>query len=240
MDEPFVDMHVHALYGMDDGAGTQRAALAMLERAAVDGVGTMILTPHARPGLCPFNGREYVRRLGVLRRLCAEWGLNVALFGGAEILCTEMAARFLAEGRIPTMNGTRRVLLEWHGDASVDEIERGLRNVGNSGFLPIIAHVERYAALYMDRKRLERLRETYGAQVQIDCEAVLDRWPLLRRRAVFALIREEMVEYVASDAHDTQRRRSRMREAAQLIGDRFGEETARRLMRGNARRYLNV
>ena len=45
----FVDIHSHALPGVDDGSPSFEISLAMFEVALGQGVDTMVLTPHLRP-----------------------------------------------------------------------------------------------------------------------------------------------------------------------------------------------
>src|SRR5882724_11993270 len=44
----FVDLHSHVLYGLDDGAPDQTAALAMLDGLAALGITEQCVTPHQK------------------------------------------------------------------------------------------------------------------------------------------------------------------------------------------------
>ncbi|MBA3458133.1 MAG: histidinol-phosphatase, partial [Deltaproteobacteria bacterium] len=44
----FVDLHSHVLYGLDDGAPDQAAALAMLDGLAALGITEQCVTPHQK------------------------------------------------------------------------------------------------------------------------------------------------------------------------------------------------
>src|SRR3982751_1056700 len=46
----FVDLHSHVLYGLDDGATSEAASLAMLDGLATLGVTEQCLTPHQKAG----------------------------------------------------------------------------------------------------------------------------------------------------------------------------------------------
>lgn len=46
----YSDMHIHALYGVDDGAKTEEMMLAMVDAEYQDGVRFFCLTPHYHPG----------------------------------------------------------------------------------------------------------------------------------------------------------------------------------------------
>ena len=69
----FVDLHSHVLYGVDDGATDEAAALAMLDGLAALGITEQCVTPHQKAGqYLPSQGQieaalaavERVRRPG--------------------------------------------------------------------------------------------------------------------------------------------------------------------------------
>ena len=51
-----VDVHCHLLFGVDDGAKTPKDSVDMLEVAVGQGITDIILTPHYRHGMFPYNG----------------------------------------------------------------------------------------------------------------------------------------------------------------------------------------
>lgn len=55
MKKTFVDIHHHLLYGMDDGPKGIEEMEAMIEAAYSDGIRIIIATPHASPGVHPFD-----------------------------------------------------------------------------------------------------------------------------------------------------------------------------------------
>ena len=46
----FVDLHSHVLYGLDDGAQNEAAAIALLDGLAALGVSEQCVTPHQKAG----------------------------------------------------------------------------------------------------------------------------------------------------------------------------------------------
>jgi len=46
----FSDLHMHALFGVDDGPKTEDDMYAVLDAAYADGTRYMCLTPHFHPG----------------------------------------------------------------------------------------------------------------------------------------------------------------------------------------------
>ena len=71
---------------MDDGAQNPKEMHAMLRKAAEDGIGRIVATPHVTPGVRRFNREQYQRSLEEARSYCQENDLDIALYEGAEIL----------------------------------------------------------------------------------------------------------------------------------------------------------
>lgn len=53
-----IDIHNHALFGVDDGAKTLPESMAMLKEAKEQGIQALILTPHYRHGMFSFQSER--------------------------------------------------------------------------------------------------------------------------------------------------------------------------------------
>lgn len=62
----FSDIHIHALYGVDDGAETREEMLGIVGAAYRDGTRYMCLTPHYHPG---YYGRNEERTAKAFEQL---------------------------------------------------------------------------------------------------------------------------------------------------------------------------
>ena len=224
-----IDMHHHLLYGIDDGPDDFDTAAQMALRACENGVHTLIATPHVYPGVHPFRQEAYQQGLIRLKQFCAEKKLPLAILGGAEIRHTEAAVRLLSEGSIPTMNGTHFVLVEWSTRADEHTITRAIREYSNAGYSVIIAHIERYKSLWLKRKTVESLKRSFDVRVQVDCEALLEKGSYWMKRFALGLLEDDLVDYVASDAHDLLHRPVCMAQCREWLSERYGEEAAHQL-----------
>ena len=112
----FADVHCHILYGVDDGSRSREMSLSMLKQAASEGVEAMILTPHFFAGRSTLTKESIRERTEILTEQCAAEGIGIELFPGAELYYTEEADEALAQGAVPTLNGTNRLLVEFSTD----------------------------------------------------------------------------------------------------------------------------
>ncbi len=225
----FLDVHHHFLYGVDDGAATKLEMQQMLVAAHKDGSRVIIATPHVSPGLRPVSFDQLNERIREARAFSQAYGLDLEVYAGAELLYTYHAQRFLAERRIPTMAGSDKILIEFSPDVTYQQIEDAVLNVLRAGYLPILAHIERYPCLMRAGRRLRAMKREYDVFFQVNADSVLHGRDFLTNRTVKRAIQEGLVDFIASDAHNTHRRVSNMQMAYERLETVFGVECADRL-----------
>ena len=121
------------------------------------------------------------------------------------------------------MAGSRTVLMEFAYEASYTWIMQTVSEVRQMGLQPVLAHAERYECLYKGRDRVAELK-TQGAYIQINCESILGKCGRKAKHFCMKLLKEDQIDLMASDAHDTEYRIVNIREAAELISRKFGQE----------------
>lgn len=240
MNRTFVDVHHHILFGLDDGPKNSEGMKAMIDAACADEVRHIIATPHVTPGVAPFDKAAWANALAQANAYCAEKGYALRILGGAEIMYTEAAVRMLTDGQIPTLAGTRFVLVEWPSRTPLPAVTGAIRNLANAGFIPVMAHVERLRCFQGQLDRLRQLKDDFDVRVQIDADAIPEHTPLFSRSTVPHLLRSGLADYVASDAHDTEGRRIQMKTAYLRIRQRYGEELAVALTETHPMEIINA
>lgn len=235
MKRKFTDIHQHILYGIDDGAATPQKMYEMLEKAAADNIGKIVATPHVTPGVKRFDRDQYDRALRDARAYCSENGLDIELYEGCEILYTSQTPSFLMDGRIPTMADTDYVLVEFSPDVRFERFQEALDSLLGRGFLPIIAHVERYSCLAQHPARAERIKEALDVCYQVNCSSILNdkKSSMARHRFVEKLLDWDLIDALGSDAHSPNLRSVHMREAWQVLKKEFGASYANELTDGH-------
>lgn len=234
-----IDIHCHLLPGIDDGPATFEEAVALCRAVAAEGCTAALATPHQHHELW-WNG-EPERLTLLLARLREAVGNELELYAGAEI---HVGARTLDEldrwpgGELIPLAGSRWVLLEFDRFEPLADPFDLIHELVVAGWRPILAHPEEYAWLAEDSELLDRLI-LRGARLQITAANLLgDRGRGLAERCR-ALLASGRVHFVASDAHGTARRPTRMAEAARELARRFGEATAFRLTTANPTAILH-
>lgn len=224
----FTDIHAHFLYGLDDGANDRSEMEAMLDAAYADGIVNLFATPHVTPGIDPFDTELYRERMEEARRYCQQRGYAVTLYSGAEILYTPAMEQYALNHRLPTMADSNHVLIEFLPDIAYREMEAAVAWLERGGYIPVLAHVERYRCLYPG-KHTFALKEHHNVWYQVNASTVLSGGGFFRRHVVQNWFRRGLVDFVASDAHDCSRRPFLMRKAYDTLERLYGRDEAVRL-----------
>lgn len=225
----FVDIHHHLVWGVDDGARTIEDSRALLKRSAEQGVRVIIATPHVLSGIEPFPYKKFREHFLELKRICKEENIPIKLLPGAEVFYTEHTLNMLLDKRIPTLNGTRFILIEFNEDVSWKSIENAVRDLFNNGYRPIVAHIERYSAVYSHRKQARILREETGVKYQVNCGAIINPRSFWQKRFIEHMMKERLIDAVATDAHSMERRPPNMLKAYKILKEKYGSEYAYKL-----------
>lgn len=236
----FVDIHQHVVYGVDDGPRSAEESLEMLRLAQRDGVTHIIATSHAYPAMEPFPAERYLRRLGVLRQACRDEGIAVSISAGCEIFYSDVAIRQLQERRIPTLADTSCVLVEFDPLTPWEGILDAVRKLSNRGYRTVVAHCERYQALYGRLEEIRRLRSEFPVAFQINANTIIGRLPRKVRKFRDGMLDGGLTDFIASDAHNCTSRPIRLAQAFAEIEKRFGASLARALFVDNPRELINA
>lgn len=147
------DVHAHILPGVDDGSGGMEESVAMLKMAYEQGVRRIIATPHYHRN----QDTERLKKLAAeLQKEAEKIDPAYRIYLGQELMDSEELIEDLKEKRALTMGESRYVLIEFLPETPFSHIYQRLRQLQTAGYLPIVAHVERYTCLW-EKGRLEEL-----------------------------------------------------------------------------------
>lgn len=201
-----IDTHCHILPGLDDGAPDLAVSLAMARVAANDGIRTIVATPHVTAdgvGPEPALVRE---RVAELQAAITAEGLALQVLPGTEYAASDVLATLAKAGQVMTVaDQGRHVLVEMFFNARTDFIEQLVFALQIAGLTPVIAHPERSL---MAREKPQVLRELAlrGCLMQVNCASLTGDEGRAIQNVAQALLREGLVDLIATDAHDPRRR----------------------------------
>lgn len=237
-EQGFVDIHTHLLPGVDDGARDLANAMKLLRMAWADGTTSVVLTPHYR-GQWRKNTPELLRqRFAELSAEAKKELPELKLYLGNEAGIERELGDKVAEGRVLSINDSNYVLLEFEYNCSRIQVVEGVMAVIGSGYTPIIAHAERYD-IFRNNKKLAEEVLYVGALIQLNADSVLGKCGFATKRVCHRLLKKGMVQFIASDGHDSRVRQPLLRECFDYVSKRYGQEYAWALFRDNAQALLS-
>jgi protein-tyrosine phosphatase len=217
-----IDIHTHIIPDLDDGPPDMETSVGMGLVAASEGITVIISTSHneeaSRVG---YEGMQ--ARLEAVREAWAAAGLGIRLELGLEIYLRPDTVAELKAGRVWPLAGSQYVLVELPYQPWPAYAESALFGLQVAGYVPILAHPERYTALQADPNRMYALAER-GVLAQVTAQALIGSHGNAARRCAETLVRHKLAQFLSSDAHGlTERRRAPvlsqgLRVAESLIG----------------------
>lgn len=230
-----IDIHTHLLFGVDDGPETIEESVAMLKAAKAQGVDEMILTPHYRHGMFPYPKDAIAENLAKLQPYAERIGIELHL--GTEHHVNSMIIEYIENGRCRTLAGTNYVLAEYKPDTPFSYIKNSVQDLLRYGYIPIIAHVERYMCMHESLGNVELLRDL-GAMIQVNADAVIGQDGGRLKRFVKKLLKKQYVDFVGSDSHGIKERASNMGKCAEYLYKKYDEDYVDDILEGNAKVLL--
>lgn len=223
-----VDIHCHIVPGVDDGARDLEHAARILQQEYKNGVAAVIVTPHYRRGMFETPQDVVECQFRKIRRLADQSRSGMKVYLGCEYHTHPDMVEDLREGRRPTMAGSRYVLTEFSSMHGYETLRNQVYALVSAGYIPILAHVERYPCLLKAADQVEELREL-GAEIQITAGSVLGESGWRVKRFCMKLLKKKWVDYIASDAHDLTGRSVNLQPCAQQIEKQFGRRYAEQI-----------
>ena len=235
----FADLHIHLLYGADDGPRTREQMLRLFEQAYADGTRLFCATPHFHLGLFGNNAERVKNAYDELCAAVAGKYPDVKIVLGNEVRYSPAAVEWLDKGDCRTLNGTRNVLVDFHADETANTIKNALYRLLNAGYHPVLAHAERYQELNRRWDLFDELKN-HGVVIQIDADSVLGNWTRQAKQMSLQLLKRRLADLICSDAHNLVDRPSELTRCCAVVSKRFGEDYAEQLFYARAAQIILV
>lgn len=231
-----IDMHCHILPGIDDGARNESSMERMLRIADAEGIEAIVATPHYTLGEDEKTLEEIKTKYDITRNAWKQLGSQKELYLGSELFWEDGIVDALESGKALTINGTSYVLVEFLPDAGYEHIENAVRKLRYAGYLPILAHVERYEQL-QNRKAVQKLIDM-GAYLQVNVSTILGNHGFLLRYRMVQWLKEGLIHFVGTDAHNSKTRRPELEQCIQYLEKKLGVVKTRRILEKNPKKML--
>ncbi len=227
----FADIHNHLLYGADDGAEDYAEMIKMADIAYEEGIRFLCATPHFCPTEFGNNSEISKTAFSELEKYCSEKYPDLKLILGNEAFYMEETLSWIKSGLCRTIGTTRYILVEFNMNEAERKIFENIYAIMTAGYVPILAHAERYSKVSMNL--LRKFHED-GVLIQVNSDSFFCGLSFFRKIRLKMLLMEKIVDFVSTDAHSSQDRAPRMKKCYEHIVEKYGEEYANNICCKNA------
>lgn len=199
--------------------------------AAADGITHIVATPHSNYHY-EFDPEVNRRKRDELQQ---QIGDSPTILLGCDFhLSYENLEAVRVDPAPFTINGRQYLLVEFSDMNIPPNMDQTFFDLISHRLSPIITHPERNPLLSEDLERMRKWIEN-GCLVQITAGSFLGRFGRHAEKSAWQMLRQRMVHFVASDAHDTNSRPPLLSVAHKAIAEDQGEEVAAALSETNPR-----
>jgi protein-tyrosine phosphatase len=230
-----IDLHLHLLPAVDDGAASLDVSRAMLAKAESIGFASLVATPHLNGPLG--SGYEHKVRSALRDVKSAVNGSPISIELGYEILLSPDLPRRLQSGERIRLADSTTVLVELPFVGWPLYTEQTLFDIQTVGFRPLLAHPERYATLQAEPEKALGLAQR-GIMMQVTIGSVVGLFGKPAQRIAELLLREGAATVLATDAHSAGQRFMAVEDGLSRVKELVGTARAHQLVSDNPKALL--
>ncbi len=225
-----IDIHTHILPYVDDGSPDLETSIALIKSEMEQGVTDIFVTPHYyqyRGFLSTKAENEII--FNELKQQIKNLNLQVKLYLGNEIYYDKNTAKLLENGTLSTLSDSKYVLVEFSMISEEEDVAEAINTLTAKGYIPIIAHPERYP--YLNKTSDYKIMRHMGAKIQINSGSLTGYYGRQAKKLVFKLLKENLVDFAASDIHDF--RHGEILAGYKVVEKQFSKELADKIYCNN-------
>lgn len=231
-----IDIHMHILPELDDGAQSMEDSLNMAVTAVENGIDAAIATSHGNHYYSYTLG-QYWERFYKLQEKLKEYRIPLDLYPGMEIMANHQACRLLNEEKLLSLNGSQNILIEFDFEIGAAEAFSLVDEFQKNGWSVILAHPERYRFIQENVEEARRL-VLQDCALQINFGSLNGVFGEKERNTAWRLLRRNLVQFIASDAHSSKWRPPSFQGVRSLLSPIMPKEHIELLTEKNPARLL--
>ena len=195
------DTHSHILFNIDDGSNNIEESIAILKEMAEVGFKHVILTPHYIEGTeYSVTNEEKDIRFALLEKRIKEENLDITIHLGNEIFLHNNLIASIEGAKCYGLNKSNYLLVELPFHNQIRGLIDILYEFKVKGYIPIIAHPERYTYLQDNPDLVDKLKEE-GTLFQCNYSSILGYYRKDAERLMKYMLKKHYVDYLGTDIH---------------------------------------
>lgn len=216
-----IDLHCHILAGIDDGAKSVEDSLEMARAAVNEGIDTIIATPHHKNGRYENSKQLIIEKTAELNEVLKAENIPLTILPGQEPAIHGELLNGITLGDVSTLNNTQYIFIELPAGHVPRYTDKLLYDLQMEGKIPVIVHPERNQEIIERPEILYQLIKN-GALSQVTASSICGIFGKRIKSFSEQLIEANLTHFIASDAHNTNKRGFQMAHAYDHINTRYG------------------
>lgn len=198
---PFAtDIHSHILPGIDDGSPDIETSVQLIQGLYNLGIRKSIATPHIIGDMYRNTPATIADALQKAKAACATTGIDIELSAAAEYMLDDYFLELLQK-KEPLLTLEKNILLT---EISYTSTPQNLPEITSAiiaeGYVPILAHPERYHYYQQNFDQFFRLKEM-GFVLQVNILSLTGYYGKRAEKAAKFILEEELAQLVGTDLH---------------------------------------
>lgn len=193
----FVDIHSHILPEIDDGPENLNESVELICEMKKIGFSKIIATPHTYEGLYN-NTNEIIENS--FKKLVKKLNENISISFASEYMIDNTLIKKAREKSLLTLK-ENHVLLEMSFISPPVKLYEILFELQINGYIPVIAHPERYRYFFNNFIEFENLKKI-GCKLQINLLSVCGYYGKDILKISDKLLKYDFINFVGSDVHN--------------------------------------
>ncbi|RMG78257.1 MAG: capsular biosynthesis protein [Bacteroidetes bacterium] len=194
------DVHSHFIPGIDDGAKNIKESVALIKRFKAWGYQKVITTPHIMNDYYTNTPDIIQEGLKKVKTALEEQGVDIQIEAAAEYLSDDGLPGKIAQKNILAF-GKKYLLFELPFLEEPLTVKNIIFQIQTSGFVPVLAHPERYMYWHKSFNKYVELKER-GVLFQMNITSLSGHYSPEVQKTAYKLINEKMIDFAGSDCHN--------------------------------------
>jgi len=193
------DIHSHLIPGVDDGATSIDDSLNLIRGLHALGYTKLITTPHVMSDYYRNSPEIILHGLELIREAAKKEGIPVTIEAAAEYYCDHEFEQKIEQKELLTFSG-KYVLFELSYLNPSENFETVTFKLQLEGYIPVLAHPERYPYWYHSFDRYAEIRDK-GVLLQLNLGSLTGHYGSGPKRIAERLIEHNLIDLLGSDVH---------------------------------------
>lgn len=195
-----LDIHSHILPGIDDGSPDIETSLELLQGLYNLGIRKSVATPHVIGDMYRNTSETIMEALSKIQKACQSANINIELSAAAEYMLDDYFIELLQKKTGLLTLHKNIILTEISYSATPQNLDEIVEAIGKQGYLPVLAHPERYHFYQNNFDKYYRLVEM-GFVLQVNILSLVGYYGKKAEKAAKFLIDKELVKLAGTDLH---------------------------------------